>query len=97
MKRTRKLASKGANAAASSTHGTGYAPGFVVDNKRSGSVWGSGGGWNDGTGAQFPDWVQITFDAPRTIDRAIVYLDRGFERLEDKLSACGATIERISG
>ena len=27
----------------------------------------------------------------------VYHLDRGFERLEDKLGACGAEIERISG
>ena len=27
----------------------------------------------------------------------VYHLDRGFERLEDKLAACGAAIERISG
>jgi UDP-N-acetylglucosamine 1-carboxyvinyltransferase len=27
----------------------------------------------------------------------VYHLDRGFERLEDKLSACGADIERIVG
>ena len=27
----------------------------------------------------------------------VYHLDRGFERLEDKLSACAAIIERISG
>ncbi|MGO3927973.1 UDP-N-acetylglucosamine 1-carboxyvinyltransferase [Rhodopseudomonas pseudopalustris] len=32
-----------------------------------------------------------------TMVNRIYHLDRGFERLEDKLSACGATIERISG
>jgi UDP-N-acetylglucosamine 1-carboxyvinyltransferase len=26
----------------------------------------------------------------------VYHLDRGFERLEEKLSACGACIERIS-
>lgn len=31
-----------------------------------------------------------------TMVNRIYHLDRGFERLEDKLSACGATIERIS-
>ena len=30
------------------------------------------------------------------VDR-IYHLDRGFERLEEKLSACGADIERLSG
>jgi UDP-N-acetylglucosamine 1-carboxyvinyltransferase len=32
-----------------------------------------------------------------TIVNRVYHLDRGFERLEDKLSACGASIERISG
>lgn len=32
-----------------------------------------------------------------TIVNRVYHLDRGFERLEDKLSACGATIERITG
>jgi UDP-N-acetylglucosamine 1-carboxyvinyltransferase len=31
-----------------------------------------------------------------TINR-VYHLDRGFERLEKKLSDCGAQIERISG
>jgi UDP-N-acetylglucosamine 1-carboxyvinyltransferase len=32
-----------------------------------------------------------------TMVNRVYHLDRGFERLEDKLVACGATIERISG
>lgn len=32
-----------------------------------------------------------------TMVNRVYHLDRGFERLEDKLSRCGATIERISG
>lgn len=32
-----------------------------------------------------------------TIVNRVYHLDRGFERLEDKLSRCGAEIERISG
>ena len=32
-----------------------------------------------------------------TMVNRVYHLDRGFERLEDKLSACGAQIERISG
>ena len=31
-----------------------------------------------------------------TIVNRVYHLDRGFERLEDKLGACGATIERVS-
>jgi UDP-N-acetylglucosamine 1-carboxyvinyltransferase len=32
-----------------------------------------------------------------TLVNRVYHLDRGFERLEDKLSACGARISRISG
>ena len=32
-----------------------------------------------------------------TIVNRVYHLDRGFERLEEKLSACGALVERISG
>jgi UDP-N-acetylglucosamine 1-carboxyvinyltransferase len=32
-----------------------------------------------------------------TMVNRVYHLDRGFERLEDKLSACGATIERVAG
>jgi UDP-N-acetylglucosamine 1-carboxyvinyltransferase len=32
-----------------------------------------------------------------TIVNRVYHLDRGFERLEDKLAACGAAIERVSG
>ncbi|MDJ0614475.1 MAG: UDP-N-acetylglucosamine 1-carboxyvinyltransferase [Rhizobiaceae bacterium] len=33
----------------------------------------------------------------RTTVNRVYHLDRGFERLEEKLSACGAQIERVSG
>jgi len=33
----------------------------------------------------------------RTVVNRVYHLDRGFERLEEKLSACGAVIERLSG
>src|SRR6195256_1022831 len=32
-----------------------------------------------------------------TMVNRVYHLDRGFERLEDKLSACGAAIDRIAG
>jgi UDP-N-acetylglucosamine 1-carboxyvinyltransferase len=32
-----------------------------------------------------------------TMVNRVYHLDRGFERLEDKLSACGADISRIVG
>ena len=33
----------------------------------------------------------------RTVVNRDDHLDRGFERLEEKLSACGAQIERLKG
>ena len=38
----------------------------------------------------------LTADGETTINR-VYHLDRGFERIEEKLSACGAEIERITG
>ena len=38
----------------------------------------------------------LAAEGETTVNR-VYHLDRGFERLEDKLAACGATIERISG
>ncbi len=32
-----------------------------------------------------------------TVVNRVYHLDRGFERLEQKLSGCGAVVERISG
>ena len=32
-----------------------------------------------------------------TVISRVYHLDRGFERLEDKLSACGADISRLPG
>ncbi len=38
----------------------------------------------------------LAAEGETTVNR-VYHLDRGFERLEEKLSGCGATIERISG
>jgi UDP-N-acetylglucosamine 1-carboxyvinyltransferase len=38
----------------------------------------------------------LAAEGETTVNR-VYHLDRGFERIEDKLGACGATIERISG
>lgn len=67
------LASNGSTALASSTYNAGFAVSSVIDNRRTGAGWGNGGGWNDLTTAAFPDWVQINFNAPKTIDHVVVY------------------------
>ena len=38
----------------------------------------------------------LAAEGETTVNR-VYHLDRGFERLEQKLAACGADIERISG
>ena len=67
------LASAGAVASASSTYGAGFPVAAINNNQRTGIGWGNGGGWNDATGGTFPDWVQVNFSGPATIDRVVVY------------------------
>ncbi|MEL7428779.1 MAG: UDP-N-acetylglucosamine 1-carboxyvinyltransferase, partial [Pseudomonadota bacterium] len=38
----------------------------------------------------------LVAEGDTTVNR-VYHLDRGFERLEEKLSACGAKIQRVSG
>jgi hypothetical protein len=46
----------------------------VINGERAGTNWGNGsGGWNDGTGNVYPDWVEIDFNGSKTIDRVVVY------------------------
>lgn len=66
-------ASAGGVASASSVFSSAYPVAAVNDNDRAGAAWGHGGGWNDATANQFPDWVEIDFNGSKTIDRIIVY------------------------
>jgi hypothetical protein len=67
------LASAGATASASSSQSTRYPASAVIDGDRTGAGYGNGGVWADGTPYAFPDWVQVNFAAPRTIDHVVVY------------------------
>lgn len=67
------LASAGSTVTASSTNGAGQPTSAINNGSRTGAVWDSGGGWLDGTNNVFPDWVEINFNASKTIDRIIVY------------------------
>jgi uncharacterized delta-60 repeat protein len=67
------FAAAGGVASASSTFGAGFPISAVNNNERAGLNWGNGGGWNDGTGNAFPDWVQINFSGSKTINRVVVY------------------------
>jgi hypothetical protein len=66
-------AANGGVATASSVHDEGFGTLGVNDGRRSGSVWGAYGGWNDATPNVFPDWVQINFNGTKTIDHVVVY------------------------
>lgn len=67
------LASNGGVAAASSRYSAAYGPSGANDGETAGVAWGRGGGWNDATGGAWPDWLQVTFDGTKTIDRVVVY------------------------
>jgi hypothetical protein len=59
------LAANGAIAAASSEHASGqYLADTVVAGHTSGDRWARGGGWNDATESEFPDWVEVRLAAP---------------------------------
>jgi hypothetical protein len=67
------LASAGGVATASSSYSAAYPVTAVNNNERAGVNWGNGGGWNDLTANQYPDWVQVNFNGSKTIDRVVVY------------------------
>ena len=64
-------ASAGAVASASSQL-AGFSAASAIDGNPLGT-WGSDGGWNDATGNAFPDWLQVTFNGQKTINRVVVY------------------------
>lgn len=72
------LASNGGVASASSQVNANFPVASIINGDRRGLNWGAGGGgqgggWNDGTLNAWPDWVQVVFAGPRTIDHVVVY------------------------
>jgi hypothetical protein len=67
------LASGDALAIGSSTYASGYAPTGAINGDRRGMNWGAGGGWNDATPDAFPDWLEVDFNGPQTIDEVDVF------------------------
>lgn len=78
------LAANGGVASASSTYPFGtYSVASIIDGDRTGANWGGGGGWQDGTGWVFPDYVQVSFGGQKTIDHVVVYsLQDNFPRVD---------------
>ncbi len=66
-------AANGGVASASSTYSTNYAPAGAINGDRNGTSWAAGGGWNDGTGGTYPDWLQVTFNGAKTINQVNVF------------------------
>ncbi|HEV3469350.1 MAG TPA: zinc-dependent metalloprotease family protein [Pyrinomonadaceae bacterium] len=68
------LASGGAMALASSVYPSwNFNPMSAIDGDRTGVNWGAGGGWNDGTRAAYPDWLEVGFASPRKLNMIRVY------------------------
>lgn len=69
------LASNGASASASSSYTAegNYLPANAINGDRTGANWGDGGGWNDATSADWPDWIEIAFNGSKTIDEVRVF------------------------
>jgi hypothetical protein len=67
------LAVNGGVATASSTLSANYPASATINGDRRGLNWGSGGGWNDGTQNAGPDWLEVTFNGPKTIDEVNVF------------------------
>ncbi len=67
------LAANSGVASASSTYSASFPVAAINNGDRAGLNWGNGGGWNDATFNVWPDWVQINFSGPQTIDHVIVY------------------------
>ena len=67
------LAANGGVATASSTLNGNYPAAGAINGDRRGIGWGAGGGWNDGTLNASPDWIEVAFNGPRTIDEINVF------------------------
>ncbi|QBB72086.1 discoidin domain-containing protein [Pseudolysobacter antarcticus] len=66
-------ATNGATASASSTFSALFPVASIIDGDHVGFNWANGGGWNDASSGLFPDFVQINFNASRSINQIVVY------------------------
>ena len=67
------LAANGGLAAASSTYGPKYPATATNNGDRKGLKWGNGGGWNDATQNQTPDWLEISFKGQKLIEEVNIF------------------------
>jgi len=66
-------AASGATAVASSIANSGFGPAGAINGDRRGASWGNGGGWNDATALDFPDWLEVDFAGAKTIGEIDVF------------------------
>ena len=67
------LSANGAVAIASSVYSSAYAPAGAINGDRAGTNWGSGGGWNDATAGEYPDWLEVDFASTYSINQINVF------------------------
>jgi hypothetical protein len=67
------LASNGGVASASSTSTGAFPVSGAINGDRKGVNWGNGGGWQDATDNVWPDWFEVQFAGPRTIEEIDVF------------------------
>jgi YD repeat-containing protein len=68
------LAANGGTATASSVYPEGnYAAASTINGDRKGLNWGAGGGWNDATVDDLPDWLQVDFNGAKSINEIDVF------------------------
>jgi hypothetical protein len=63
------LKTNGGVASASSIYSSNHPAAAVNDGVRNSKLLGSGGVWVDQTYKQYPDWIQVTFNGVKTINR----------------------------
>jgi len=63
----------GGVATASSAYNASYPAVSANNGDRKGLNWGSGGGWNDATTGNYPDWLQVTFSSAQSIGEIDVF------------------------
>ena len=67
------LAANGATATGSSLFAVGYEAASVNNGDRLGLNYGNGAFWKDSTPSTYPDWVEVTFAAAKTISEIDVF------------------------
>ena len=66
-------AANGGTVRPSSVYNANWPAAALINGDRRGAPYGAGGTWFDATGGAFPDWVEVTFAGPKTIDKIAIF------------------------